>query len=35
MNAGDDDIKAQAAAWIEENRAAVDTWLDAARGAAS
>ena len=35
MNAGDDDIKAQAAAWIEANREAVDTWLDAARGAAS
>lgn len=35
MNAGDDDIKAQAAAWIEDHREAVDTWLDAARGAAS
>ena len=35
MNAGDDDIEAQAAAWIAENRAAVDGWLETARGAAS
>ena len=35
MNAGDDDIEAQAAAWIEENRTLVDPWLDAARGAAN
>lgn len=35
MNDGDTDIEAQAAAWIEENRAAVDGWLDAARAAAS
>lgn len=34
MNAGDDDIQAQAAAWIEENREAVDGWLEAARAAA-
>lgn len=33
MNAGDDDIPAQAAKWIEDNRAAVDGWLDAARAA--
>jgi glycine betaine/proline transport system substrate-binding protein len=33
MNEGDDDIEAQAAAWIEENRAEVDAWLDAARNA--
>lgn len=33
MNAGDDDIQAQAAAWIEENRAAVDAWLEEARAA--
>ena len=33
MNAGDDDIEAQAAAWIEENRALVDEWLAAARAA--
>lgn len=33
MNAGDTDITAQAAAWIEANRAAVDGWLDAARAA--
>ena len=32
MNAGDDDIEAQAAAWIEENRALVDEWLAAASG---
>ncbi|WMT91588.1 glycine betaine/L-proline ABC transporter substrate-binding protein ProX [Pelagibacterium sp. H642] len=35
MNAGDDDIEAQAAAWIEENREAVDGWLETARAAAS
>lgn len=35
MNEGDTDIESQAAAWIEENRAAVDGWLDAARAAAS
>ncbi|SFV38398.1 glycine betaine/proline transport system substrate-binding protein [Devosia crocina] len=35
MNEGDDDIEAQAAAWIEANRAAVDGWLDAARAAQS
>jgi glycine betaine/proline transport system substrate-binding protein len=35
MNAGDDDIEAQAAAWIEDNRALVDGWLEAARAAAS
>ncbi|MEC5293442.1 MULTISPECIES: glycine betaine/L-proline ABC transporter substrate-binding protein ProX [unclassified Aurantimonas] len=34
MNEGDDDIEAQAAAWIEDNRAEVDGWLDAARAAA-
>ena len=34
MNAGDDDIEAQAAAWIEDNRADVDGWLEAARAAA-
>lgn len=33
MNAGDDDIKAQAAAWIAEHRTDVDTWLSAARAA--
>lgn len=33
MNDGDDDIEAQAAAWIDENRAAVDGWLEAARAA--
>lgn len=33
MNAGDDDIEAQASAWIEENRAMVDGWLEAARAA--
>lgn len=35
MNAGDGDIEAQATAWIEDNRAVVDSWLEAARGAAS
>ena len=34
MNAGDDDIEAQASTWIEENRADVDRWLEAARAAA-
>ena len=34
MNAGDDDIGAHAAAWIEDNREAVDGWLGAARAAA-
>ncbi|WP_319775229.1 glycine betaine/L-proline ABC transporter substrate-binding protein ProX [Breoghania sp.] len=34
MNNGDDDVKAQAAAWIEANKAAVDGWLEAARAAA-
>jgi glycine betaine/proline transport system substrate-binding protein len=34
MNAGDDDIEAQAAAWIEDNRTDVDGWLEAARDAA-
>lgn len=35
MNAGDDDITAQAAAWIEANRAQVDAWLEEARAAQS
>ena len=35
MNAGDDDIEAQAAQWIEDNREAVDGWLAAARDAAA
>lgn len=34
MNAGDTDVKAQAAAWIAEHRADVDSWLEAARAAA-
>ncbi|PWE33358.1 proline/glycine betaine ABC transporter substrate-binding protein ProX [Maritimibacter sp. 55A14] len=37
MNAGEDspeDLEAQAANWIEENRDKVDEWLDAARGSA-
>jgi len=34
MNAGDTDIEAQAATWIEENRDEVDVWLEAAREAA-
>lgn len=34
MNAGDDDIEAQAAAWIEDNRDQVDEWLTDARAAA-
>ena len=33
MNAGNDDIPAQASAWIEDNRALVDTWLESARAA--
>ena len=33
MQEGDDDIEAQATAWIEENRAQVDEWLQAARAA--
>ncbi|KKB78167.1 glycine/betaine ABC transporter [Devosia soli] len=33
MNAGDDDIEAQAAAWIADNREKVDGWLEAARSA--
>jgi len=33
MNAGNDDIEAQASAWIEDNRALVDTWLETARAA--
>ncbi|MBV0893451.1 glycine betaine/L-proline ABC transporter substrate-binding protein ProX [Paracoccus sp. Z118] len=33
MNAGDTDIEANAAAWIADNRAAVDGWLDQARAA--
>ncbi|MBD8067102.1 glycine betaine/L-proline ABC transporter substrate-binding protein ProX [Devosia sp. PTR5] len=35
MNEGDDDIEAQAAKWIEDNRADVDSWLEDARQAAS
>ena len=34
MNKGDDDIKAQAAAWIEKNKDKVDGWLKDARAAA-
>lgn len=34
MNAGDDDIEAQASAWIEDNRADVEVWLEAARASA-
>lgn len=34
MNAGDTDIEAQAAAWIADNREAVDGWLEQARAAA-
>ena len=34
MNAGDNDIDAQAAAWIVDHRKQVDGWLDAARAAA-
>ena len=33
MNAGNDDIEAQASAWIEDNRALVDSWLETARAA--
>jgi glycine betaine/proline transport system substrate-binding protein len=33
MNGGDDDIEAQAAQWIEDNRDAVDGWLEGARAA--
>ena len=33
FNAGNDDIAGQASAWIEANRADIDTWLDAARAA--
>jgi glycine betaine/proline transport system substrate-binding protein len=33
MNEGDDDIEGQAAQWIEDNREAVDGWLDEARAA--
>ncbi len=35
MNAGDDDIEAQAADWIEQNRSTVDGWLDTARASKS
>ena len=34
MNEGDDNIQAQAAQWIEDNRDAVDGWLETARTAA-
>ena len=34
MDAGDTDIAAHAAAWIAENRATVDDWLEQARAAA-
>ena len=34
MQEGNDDIEAQASTWIEENRADVDRWLEAARAAA-
>lgn len=33
MNAGDNDIQAQASAWIQDNRDLVDGWLEAARAA--
>lgn len=33
MNAGNDDIEAQASAWIQDNRALVDSWLETARAA--
>lgn len=33
MNAGDTDIEAHAAAWIAENRATVDGWMEKARAA--
>ncbi|MDO5369595.1 glycine betaine/L-proline ABC transporter substrate-binding protein ProX [Paracoccus sp. (in: a-proteobacteria)] len=35
MNAGDTDIAAHATAWIAENRATVDGWLEQARAAAN
>lgn len=35
MNAGDDDIEAQASDWIADNRGLVDGWLEEARAAAS
>ncbi len=35
MNEGDDDIEAQATQWIEDNREAVDGWLEEARAAAA
>ena len=35
MNEGDDDIEAQAAAWIEEHRDEVDGWLELARAGQS
>lgn len=35
MNAGEDDIEAQAAAWIETNRDTVDGWIEAAIDAKS
>ena len=35
MNEGDDDIEAQAAAWIEEHRDDVDGWLELARAGQS
>nr|WP_321981407.1 glycine betaine/L-proline ABC transporter substrate-binding protein ProX [uncultured Cohaesibacter sp.] len=34
MNEGDDDVKAQAAAWIEKHQDEVNKWLDDARAAA-
>ncbi|SNY90415.1 glycine betaine/proline transport system substrate-binding protein [Cohaesibacter sp. ES.047] len=34
MNEGDDDVKAQASAWIEKNQDEVNKWLDDARAAA-
>ena len=35
MNNGEDDIEAQAATWIEDNRDMVDGWLETARSSAS
>lgn len=35
MNAGDDDIEAQATKWIEDNQSEVDGWLKDARDAAA
>ncbi|TPW33106.1 glycine betaine/L-proline ABC transporter substrate-binding protein ProX [Martelella alba] len=35
MNNGDDDVKAQATAWIKAHQEQVDGWLDAARAAAN